>query len=408
MMSDFLNFNIFFNLSENSVRESTFDNIIFVSTFNRTDYLSNFIRTLIQTIDLSQNNLLIIGNNNLADFEEIIKIIQKYKVNLPIVIQNNIIKGVAYQLAQCINFIKKNLIQFNILFCCDNDIIFKKKGWIDLYQKQIKLTKYEHLCYFSINQFMSSNKALFKPAANTLDGLRYLFSTKSCQGCFFTITPDIIKNIGFPDYFNFPVRGDWHEDYSLRCCRNNYNIFDTFFDANNSDEYIDLLVDNYITSIPLNKYKFIYDKSEINRRRKIKYNEERIYVKNKNFKIIPIKYDYDKINTNLGLQDYVENEKYKDLLFLDDNLLFVYQYFNISTESHIFDIFINSIRLFFENIILKKLNCKLLIVIFGKEDFEVDEKIKKHCDNIFIITTKIIGKENYDKKLVTLINNIFI
>ena len=230
-MSDFFNNNDFFNIYQNSIKDSKFKYIFFVSTFNRNEYLSNFLKSLINTIDLSQNNLIIIGNNNLDDRDKIKDIIKN--INLPIILQNNIIRGVAYQLAQCINLIKKNSIKFKVLFCCDNDIVFIKKGWTHLYNKQIRETKMDHLCYFSTEQFLSTNRLKFQPTPKIVNNLKYLFNIKYSQGCFFTITPNIIKNIGYPDYFNFPVRGDWHEDYSLRCCRKNYNNSETFFDVNN-------------------------------------------------------------------------------------------------------------------------------------------------------------------------------
>ena len=58
------------------------------------------------------------------------------------------------------------------------------------------------------------------------------------MGCFYTLTPSLIRRLGFFDEEEFPVRGHSHIDYTLRACRLEANDSNFLFDIENSNQYI--------------------------------------------------------------------------------------------------------------------------------------------------------------------------
>ena len=62
------------------------------------------------------------------------------------------------------------------------------------------------------------------------------------MGCFYTLTPELIKKLGFFDEDSFPVRGHSHVDYTIRACRAEANDSQFLFDLSGSNEYISMVL----------------------------------------------------------------------------------------------------------------------------------------------------------------------
>jgi hypothetical protein len=104
---------------------------------------------------------------------------------------------------------------------------------------------------------------------------------KDCDGSLFTFTPAVLKKVGYNDETNFPVRGQWHIDYSVRCCRASFNNADHFYDAAGSNGYLDLQANlqDYRCSIPWGpEYRKTKEPAELARRQAVLNDPTRLYI----------------------------------------------------------------------------------------------------------------------------------
>jgi hypothetical protein len=62
------------------------------------------------------------------------------------------------------------------------------------------------------------------------------------MGCFYTITPKIIDELGYFDESAFPVRGHSHVDYTMRACRILANGTSDLYDLRDSNEFIGMVL----------------------------------------------------------------------------------------------------------------------------------------------------------------------
>ena len=138
-------------------------------------------------------------------------------------------------------------MEFDVCFCCNDDILFIKEGWDLLYRDVMERTGYDHLNYYDQNW----NTKFNLPEPMVRGQLCSSGPPESIQGCFFTLTPEVIRTIGYFDTVNFGFRGLEHVDYTWRCCRAGFNAPDMIFDVLNSNDYIITQKDNYILSIPV-------------------------------------------------------------------------------------------------------------------------------------------------------------
>lgn len=122
-----------------------------------------------------------------------------------------------------------NSLEYDFGFMMDDDIFIAKKGWEDLYYNTYKKTGYPHL----VNHSYEWSKP---PVITPL----------TCQGAFWTFTKEALENIGFFDQRLFGRRGWGHGDFTARACRMGYNRENGLIDAENSNDYIKLHVDDYI------------------------------------------------------------------------------------------------------------------------------------------------------------------
>ncbi len=205
--------------------------VLAITTFNRVHNLTTLVSSFIKHSRNDVNWIILIADDGSTDgtIEYIESLIIQ---SIPISLIKNDRQGVHHQF----NTILKELenIEFGYCLKCDDDIEFIKPGWEQLYIDAIERTGYHHLCHF--DESWRSIKNLKKPVIQ--DELIGHCVAKDVQGAFFTLTPNVIKEVGYMDIRNFGFRGVGHIDYTMRACRAGFNDINHPFDVQNSNDYI--------------------------------------------------------------------------------------------------------------------------------------------------------------------------
>ena len=139
---------------------------------------------------------------------------------------------------------------YDIAFMVDDDIVFLKPGWDTAYIEAIHTSGFEHLCWFSRSLWRTRYPHAAAPLAQTdkTGRLKGYVPPDQALGALFTITPRIVEKVGWFDENSFPIRGQWHGDYSTRCARAGFNDPARLFDIGEGEEFIsvqDLLDPGY-------------------------------------------------------------------------------------------------------------------------------------------------------------------
>ena len=213
--------------------------VIGIITFNRCEYLEKCINSLIKTFNKNIDYTVIIANGNSKDKTNYYVNNLSFDDNISLVVINNE-KHFIYRQSNSILKFSSNL-KFDFGFLINDDLIFKKSGWDIEYYNAYLNTNYDHLVYFD-KKFKTHDHQIYN---------RYLQSfckPKNCQGAFFTFTKKLINEVGYLDEENFKIRGHSHIDFTLRCCRLNFNDNTNLYDLKNSENYLELNNDDYISS----------------------------------------------------------------------------------------------------------------------------------------------------------------
>ncbi len=255
-----------------------------IKTWNRLEYLKQCIESFLTTRSLDFEWVVIIADDGSTDGTI------GYLKNLTIPHELHIIYNHGVYACGQTNtiFDLSMLIGFDLAFHVDDDIFFIQPGWDKLYAEAVKSSGYEHLCYRNWQQYLNlkrkqsyPNFQLAEPSYDLSGKCESIVDVFSCDGSFFIITPNVINRVGYTDEKNFPIRGQWHIDYSARCARAGFNTEKNFFDAKDSNKYIELQAnsENYRCSLPWNdNYKKTKEPEELKRRNLILKNPDRIYV----------------------------------------------------------------------------------------------------------------------------------
>ena len=176
--------------------------VLGITSYNRLFYLQKCIETFLKTKADCFNWTLIVADDGSTDGS--VEYVQRLKpVDCNVILISNGKRSISYQTNTI--FKMSEIIKFDYLFKSDDDIKFTAPGWDVKYIEAIEKTKREHLVY-NLNGLYNVHNS-FPNLIKNLDG----------SGCFFTITPNIINNIGYFDEENFPKFGGEHKDYSKRC-----------------------------------------------------------------------------------------------------------------------------------------------------------------------------------------------
>lgn len=246
--------------------------ILTISTYNRLSYLKKLIQSWSQTVSDKDNWQIIIADDGSTDGTiEFIENMQK-NAEFEITLIKNNRKGIHHQTNTILKHLSK--IKFDFAFFCNDDIRFLKPGWDKLYISEIKNSGFQHLCFYDKN--WESKKTLYNPVEK--DNLISHSNQMDIQGAFYTITPEIIQNVGYMDCENFGFRGLGHVDYSIRCARAGFNDSNFIFDVKNSNEYISCTFENYAAALPQELVNSIDNDKDYSLKKNIIQNKNRIFV----------------------------------------------------------------------------------------------------------------------------------
>ncbi|MDZ7833005.1 MAG: glycosyltransferase [Desulfobacterales bacterium] len=257
-----------------------------IKTYNRKEYLAECLGSFLATRSLDFEWVVIVADDGSTDGT--LEYLEKLTIPHEFHIIKNNRRYAPGQTNTIFGLCKK--IGFDYGFSVDDDMFFTKHGWDQLYINAIKSSGYSHLVHRHLVHATNLKKRdnpdfeLPPPAYDT---------SQKCvaygdawfdlgTGSLFTFTPDTLKRVGYCDEKNFPIRGQWHGDYHLRCCRAGCNDMSNLFDAIGSNEYIEIQnykADCYRCALPWGEeYKKTKNPEELNRRFAVMRDESRIYV----------------------------------------------------------------------------------------------------------------------------------
>ncbi len=226
-----------------------------IITCCRPEYFECNIKTLIETMDTKHDWHIIIGDDSSdSDYSSsYVKVLRELGHKVTIIRSNR--RGPHYLVNKILRTASEE--KFDYGFMVEDDIFFIQKEWDNLYIKSMQLSSFDYLCYFNSKWARQYHRgpcilSITKILDKQLQSEIRIFS---CFGCFWTFSPKVIKNVGYFDMHNLGVWGNGHTDYSIRCCRAGLNGMNgRLFDMLNSQEYIEMQSDGYVSSY--NECKF--------------------------------------------------------------------------------------------------------------------------------------------------------
>ncbi len=217
--------------------------VLAITTYNRKENLEALISSFVDTHDRNLKWTVIIADDGSTDSTlDYLGTLELPQMSM-ILIHNNR-RGVHYQFNTIVRQLES--LHFDVCFKCDDDIQFTKPGWESLYITAMQESGYDHLCYF--DPTWRPEKNLSTPVGR--GRLISYCKGKDVQGAFFTITPEIVKKVGYMDVQNFGFRGVGHIDFTLRACRLGFNDIENPFDAAGSSEYLSMQHSEYRSALP--------------------------------------------------------------------------------------------------------------------------------------------------------------
>jgi glycosyltransferase involved in cell wall biosynthesis len=259
--------------------------VLAVTTFNRRDYLRECLESWAATRNPAYRWLVVVADDGSTDGT--LNYLEKPDIPADCHLIRNVRRGAGGQTNTIFQLCRR--LDYAIGFKIDDDLVFKRKGWDDLYINAVRRSGYEHLCHLNLRLFNAERRppvplSAGRPLALDPSGSCAAYTdVYNCMGCLFTFTPRLLAAVGNVDESNFPIRGDWHIDYSARAARAGFNRVDTFFDARDSGRYID--IQNNLKSVYQHtiaphsaQMRAVSSPAEIERRRKVVRDETRVFV----------------------------------------------------------------------------------------------------------------------------------
>ena len=219
--------------------------VIGVKTKNRINYFSEFIDSLVDTYDSSNRISLIV-----ADTSDDKSIVRDYLQKLnPENMSIHLLELDDGSVTDLSNAILSEITNYHLtynpfIFMADDDVLFLKKGWENLYCEAMLKTPYKHLVFYDELWRVPQSKKSIKSNGFPLETK---CSWKSAQGAFYCLTSDLLARIGIYNKEVFPTKGGGHLNYTYRLYNELGLNFDQIFDVCNSNKYIKLQPNkNYI------------------------------------------------------------------------------------------------------------------------------------------------------------------
>lgn len=279
--------------------------LIGIKTYNRVGYLAECIDSLVSTIETDIYDVSIVVSDGGSTDGTI-----DYLEALRIPVEFVLIKHERAYVSRQFNAILDHFLRVDadFLVCIDDDVLFRKTGWLLAYYQAAMDTGYHHLCHFNhdhYQQLLSKSSDMYRLKRITCDGLESFSSVYNCMGALFTITKSVVDKVGYADEVNFYARGKWHIDYSVRCCRAGFNEMCRFWDIKSSGEFIELQNtakgdSSYQTSISWDceEFRKCSSKEEVERRVLLCADPTRRYIASGASSMRTPLIDRSQINTN--------------------------------------------------------------------------------------------------------------
>lgn len=216
--------------------------MVALKTFNRLEYLKQSIESLCRTVcEAAYDIVVVVADDGSTDGT------LEYLDGLSLPYEFHVIRNQRAFVAGQFNAILRlgQSLAVDFYFVADDDLYFKKPGWMRGYMEAAEQSGFDHLCHFNLQHFKQicvRTKESFPPVkrAHPRFPLEAHVGVWRAMGALFTLTPAVIDAIGYADEVNYFVRGGWHGDYSARCCRAGFNELERFWDWKDSNEYLEL------------------------------------------------------------------------------------------------------------------------------------------------------------------------
>ncbi len=217
--------------------------VIGVTTYNRLDYLREFVESWDRTRNRYYDWTLIVSDDGSSDGTlAYLEALQIEDVTVHVVKHNRV--GVHESTNSIID--RCVFLDFDYAFKCDDDVIFKAPGWDDAYIDA--MAEHPYLCNYNTSWRPA------KPIRTSAKCVAYANAYYS-QGALWTFTKAVIAKVGWFDTRVFGYKGYGHIDYSVRAARAGFNELSSLYDLKGSDAYITLQAENYKPAISAGSMK---------------------------------------------------------------------------------------------------------------------------------------------------------
>jgi glycosyltransferase involved in cell wall biosynthesis len=238
--------------------------VIGVITYNRMSYFEECFLSILDNLSDDINYMLVIAEGNHST--SVINFLNNldYSKNVSVTYIKNYEHYIYNQTNSIFKLVEN--IDYNFGFIMNDDILVKKLNWDKRYYNISKKYKYDHLVFFDVK---------FKTIDHTIknNDLQSYCKAINCQGALFTFTKNLLNKVGYFDEENFKIRGHSHIDFTIRCCKNGFNKLNELYDIINSNKYLELKIENYVSSFNYLPFylreKYKVDIYELDKRNKL-------------------------------------------------------------------------------------------------------------------------------------------
>lgn len=205
--------------------------VLAVTTYNRLHYLQECLSGFLRTRSEDLNWTVMVADDGSTDGT--LPYLERFPLDYLVV---NPRCGVAHQTNTLLQILAGR--DFDYCFKCDDDIVFRKPGWDRLYVRAVRASGWDHLAFdhpeFNGGDWCRDYR-LDQPVRR--GPLLAMVAAEGVKGCFYTLTPRVLKRVGYLDSVNF-FHGLEHTDYSLRCGRAGLASPELAFDAAGSHAFL--------------------------------------------------------------------------------------------------------------------------------------------------------------------------